>query len=160
MQKENYKNNKQYTFLNIENVDTLLNDLGKPNNEEYLNKFRELIASNADNRLIYVTNGKNKELESLQHMKLAFTDEIKTIDLAGDLADFSSLQSDIESIKHDKIMESLSDYLDNGIVSTLSHFCMENRQIRYIIFSIMPHQKLQINFWRNCKQLFITNLLI
>ncbi len=120
--KENYKNNKQYTFLNIENVDTLLNDLGKPNNEEYLNKFRELIASNANNRLIYVTNGKNKELESLQHMKLAFTDEIKTIDLAGDLADFSRLQSDIESIKHDKIMESLSDYLDNGIVSTLSHF--------------------------------------
>ncbi len=120
--KENYKNNKQYTFLNIENIDTLLSDLGKPNNEEYLNKFRELIASNADNRLIYVTNGKNKELESLQHMKLAFTDEIKTIDLAGDLADFSSLQSDIESIKHDKIMESLSDYLDNGIVSTLSHF--------------------------------------
>ena len=55
-------------------------------------------------------------------MKLAFTDEIKTIDLAGDLADFSRLQSDIESIKHDKIMESLSDYLDNGIVSTLSHF--------------------------------------
>ena len=31
--KENYKNNKQYTFLNIENVDTLLNDLNKPNNE-------------------------------------------------------------------------------------------------------------------------------
>ena len=120
--KENYKNNKQYTFLNIENIDTLLSDLGKPNNEEYLNKFRELIASNTNNRLIYVTNGKNKELESLQHMKLAFTDEIKTIDLAGDLADFSSLQSDIESIKHDKIMESLSDYLDNGIVSTLSHF--------------------------------------
>ena len=120
--KENYKNNKQYTFLNIENVDTLLNDLGKPNNEEYLNKFRELIASNANNRLIYVTNGKNKELESLQHMKLAFTDEIKTIDLAGDLADFSRLQSDIESIKHDKIMESLSDYLDDSIVQTLSHF--------------------------------------
>lgn len=120
--KENYKNNKQYTFLNIENVDTLLNDLGKPNNEEYLNKFRELIASNANNRLIYVTNGKNKELESLQHMKLAFTDEIKTIDLAGDLADFRGIQSDIESIKHDKIKESLSDYLDNGIVSTLSHF--------------------------------------
>ena len=120
--KENYKNNKQYTFLNIENVDTLLNDLGKPNNEEYLNKFRELIASNANNRLIYVTNGKNKELESLQHMKLAFTDEIKTIDLGGDLADFRGIQSDIESIKHDKIMESLSDYLDNGIVSTLNHF--------------------------------------
>ena len=120
--KENYKNNKQYTFLNIENVDTLLNDLSKPNNEEYLNKFRELIASNANNRLIYVTNGKNKELESLQHMKLAFTDEIKTIDLSGDLADFSRLQSDIESIKHDKIMESLSDYLDDSIVQTLSHF--------------------------------------
>ena len=120
--KENYKNNKQYTFLNIENVDTLLNDLSKPNNEEYLNKFRELIASNTNNRLIYVTNGKNKELESLQHMKLAFTDEIKTIDLGGDLADFRSLQSDIESIKHDKIMESLSDYLDDSIVQTLSHF--------------------------------------
>lgn len=120
--KENYKNNKQYTFLNIENVDTLFNDFGKPNNEEYLNKFRELIASNANNRLIYVTNGKNKELESLQHMKLAFTDEIKTIDLSGDLADFSRLQSDIESIKHDKIMESLSDYLDDSIVQTLSHF--------------------------------------
>lgn len=120
--KENYKNNKQYTFLNIENVDTLLNDLSKPNNEEYLNKFRELIASNANNRLIYVTNGKNKELESLQHMKLIFTDEIKTIDLSGDLADFSRLQSDIESIKHDKIMESLSDYLDDSIVQTLSHF--------------------------------------
>ena len=120
--KENYKNNKQYTFLNIENVDTLLNDLGKPNNEEYLNKFRELIASNANNRLIYVANGKNKELESLQHMKLIFTDEIKTIDLSGDLADFSRLQSDIESIKHDKIMESLSDYLDDSIVQTLSHF--------------------------------------
>ena len=120
--KENYKNNKQYTFLNIENVDTLLNDLGKPNNEEYLNKFRELIASNANNRLIYVTNGKNKELESLQHMKLAFTDEIKTIDLAGDLADFRGIQSDIESIKHDKIKESLSDYLDDSIVQTLSHF--------------------------------------
>ena len=120
--KENYKNNKQYTFLNIENVDTLLNDLSKPNNEEYLNKFRELIASNTNNRLIYVTNGKNKELESLQHMKLIFTDEIKTIDLSGDLADFSRLQSDIESIKHDKIMESLSDYLDDSIVQTLSHF--------------------------------------
>ena len=120
--KENYKNNKQYTFLNIENIDTLLNDLSKPNNEEYLHKFKELVSDNIYNRLIYVTNGKNKELESLQHMKLAFTDEIKTIDLAGDLADFSSLQSDIESIKHDKIMESLSDYLDNGIVSTLSHF--------------------------------------
>lgn len=120
--KENYKNNKQYTFLNIENVDTLLNDLSKPNNEEYLHKFKELVSDNIYNRLIYVTNGKNKELESLQHMKLAFTDEIKTIDLAGDLADFSSLQSVIESIKHDKIMESLSDYLDNGIVSTLSHF--------------------------------------
>lgn len=120
--KENYKNNKQYTFLNIENVDTLLNDLSKPNNEEYLNKFRELIASNTNNRLIYVTNGKNKELESLQHMKLIFTDEIKTIDLSGDLADFSRLQSDIVSIKHDKIMESLSDYLDDSIVQTLSHF--------------------------------------
>ena len=120
--KENYKNNKQYTFLNIENVDTLLNDLSKPNNEEYLNKFRELIASNTNNRLIYVTNGKNKELESLQHMKLIFTDEIKTIDLSGDLADFSRLQSDIVSIKHDKIMESLSDYLDDSIVSTLNHF--------------------------------------
>ncbi len=120
--KENYKNNKQYTFLNIENIDTLLNDLSKPNNEEYLNKFRELIASNTNNRLIYVTNGKNKELESLQHMKLIFTDEIKTIDLSGDLADFSRLQSDIESIKHDKIMESLSDYLDDSIVQTLSHF--------------------------------------
>ena len=120
--KENYKNNKQYTFLNIENVDTLFNDFGKPNNEEYLNKFRELIASNANNRLIYVTNGKNKELESLQHMKLAFTDEIKTIDLSGDLADFSRLQSAIESIKHDKIKESLSDYLDDSIVQTLSHF--------------------------------------
>ena len=120
--KENYKNNKQYTFLNIENVDTLLNDLGKPNNEEYLNKFKELVSDNIYNRLIYVTNGKNKELESLQHMKLAFTDEIKTIDLGGDLADFRGIQSDIESIKHDKIMESLSDYLDNGIVSTLSHF--------------------------------------
>ena len=120
--KENYKNNKQYTFLNIENVDTLLNDLGKPNNEEYLNKFKELVSDNIYNRLIYVTNGKNKELESLQHMKLAFTDEIKTIDLSGDLADFRGIQSDIESIKHDKIKESLSDYLDNGIVSTLSHF--------------------------------------
>lgn len=120
--KENYKNNKQYTFLNIENVDTLLNDLNKPNNEEYLNKFKELVSDNIYNRLIYVTNGKNKELEALQHMKLAFTDEIKTIDLSGDLADFSRLQSDIVSIKHDKIMESLSDYLDDGIVSTLSHF--------------------------------------
>ena len=120
--KENYKNNKQYTFLNIENVDTLLNDLNKPNNEEYLNKFKELVSDNIYNRLIYVTNGKNKELEALQHMKLAFTDEIKTIDLSGDLADFSRLQSDIESIKHDKIMESLSDYLDDSIVQTLSHF--------------------------------------
>ena len=120
--KENYKNNKQYTFLNIENVDTLLNDLNKPNNEEYLNKFKELVSDNIYNRLIYVTNGKNKELEALQHMKLIFTDEIKTIDLSGDLADFSRLQSDIESIKHDKIMESLSDYLDDSIVQTLSHF--------------------------------------
>lgn len=132
--KENYKNNKQYTFLNIENVDTLLNDLSKPNNEEYLNKFRELIASNANNRLIYVTNGQNKELESLQHMKLAFTDEIKTIDLADDLADFSSLQSDIESIKHDKIMESLSDYLDNSIVQTLNHFAWKQNKSNILFF--------------------------
>ena len=132
--KENYKNNKQYTFLNIENIDTLLNDLKKTNNEEYLNKFKELIASNVNNRLIYVTKGENKELESLQHMKLSFTDEIKTMDLFNDLSSFRSVESDIESIKHNKIMESLSDYLDNSIVQTLSHFAWKQDKSNILFF--------------------------
>ncbi len=132
--KENYKNNKKYTFLNFENIDTFLTDLYKPNNKQHLNKFNELVSSNVNNRLIYVTNGKHKGLESLQHMKLSFTDEIKTMDLFNDLSSFRSVESDIEGIKHNKIMEALSDYLDNSIVQTLSNFAWKQDKSNILFF--------------------------